>query len=297
MAEPTYTIKALDRSTWPAFAALVEANNGIFGGCWCMGFHPEGGDKAATAALNREREAGTRSCRDCACSARLRWRRLPRLVSVRAARRAATHQEPRGVRAGPYDTAGLADRLLLRREGPPPGGRRGRSAHRRARSDRPIGRRDRRGLPRGRRLGACRLPLQRGAVFLREARVRPRPQDRQAPLGRHHRGRTVIAVAWLTCPARRPSRPRGLCRPSDVILAGPDLSVADLLDHPHTKFRTDRRLPRAYPCSSRPEISEISSTGRPPARAGVVAGACERLRHGPPAQARSGQRRPGRASS
>jgi hypothetical protein len=27
MAEPTYTIKALDRSTWPAFAALVEANN------------------------------------------------------------------------------------------------------------------------------------------------------------------------------------------------------------------------------------------------------------------------------
>jgi GNAT superfamily N-acetyltransferase len=56
MAEPTYTVKALDRSTWPAFAALVEANNGIFGGCWCMGFHPEGGDKATSAALNRERK-------------------------------------------------------------------------------------------------------------------------------------------------------------------------------------------------------------------------------------------------
>ena len=56
MAEPTYTIRALDRSTWPAFAALVEANNGIFGGCWCMGFHPEGADKATTAALNRERK-------------------------------------------------------------------------------------------------------------------------------------------------------------------------------------------------------------------------------------------------
>ena len=41
MAEPSYTVKALDGSTWPAFAALVEHNNGIFGGCWCMGFHPE----------------------------------------------------------------------------------------------------------------------------------------------------------------------------------------------------------------------------------------------------------------
>lgn len=27
-------------STWPAFAELVEANDGIFGGCWCMGMHP-----------------------------------------------------------------------------------------------------------------------------------------------------------------------------------------------------------------------------------------------------------------
>lgn len=35
-----YMIKPLDESSWDAFAALVEANNGIFGGCWCMGFHP-----------------------------------------------------------------------------------------------------------------------------------------------------------------------------------------------------------------------------------------------------------------
>ncbi len=52
----TYTVNALDEATWPAFAALVEANNGIFGGCWCMGFHPDGGDKNATAAGNRERK-------------------------------------------------------------------------------------------------------------------------------------------------------------------------------------------------------------------------------------------------
>lgn len=37
-----YTIRPLDASTWDAFADLVERNNGIFGGCWCLGFHPEG---------------------------------------------------------------------------------------------------------------------------------------------------------------------------------------------------------------------------------------------------------------
>jgi len=36
-----YIVKALDESTWPAFAALVERNNGVFGGCWCMGFHED----------------------------------------------------------------------------------------------------------------------------------------------------------------------------------------------------------------------------------------------------------------
>lgn len=56
MLESAYRIEALDESTWDAFAALVERNNGVFGGCWCIGFHPEGGDKQTTAALNRERK-------------------------------------------------------------------------------------------------------------------------------------------------------------------------------------------------------------------------------------------------
>jgi GNAT superfamily N-acetyltransferase len=57
MAEATtYTIRALDETTWDAFAALVEQNNGVFGGCWCIGFHPEGGDREATAELNRQRK-------------------------------------------------------------------------------------------------------------------------------------------------------------------------------------------------------------------------------------------------
>jgi GNAT superfamily N-acetyltransferase len=51
-----YVIKPLSMATWDAFAALVERNNGIFGGCWCMGFHAEGGDKNATRALNCERK-------------------------------------------------------------------------------------------------------------------------------------------------------------------------------------------------------------------------------------------------
>lgn len=34
-----YTIRPLDTSTWDAFAELVERNNGVYGGCWCVGFH------------------------------------------------------------------------------------------------------------------------------------------------------------------------------------------------------------------------------------------------------------------
>jgi GNAT superfamily N-acetyltransferase len=34
--------KPLSLATWPDFAALVERHNGVWGGCWCLGFHPEG---------------------------------------------------------------------------------------------------------------------------------------------------------------------------------------------------------------------------------------------------------------
>jgi ribosomal protein S18 acetylase RimI-like enzyme len=40
-----YTVRPLDASTWDAFADLVERNNGIFGGCWCIGFHLEPGER------------------------------------------------------------------------------------------------------------------------------------------------------------------------------------------------------------------------------------------------------------
>jgi GNAT superfamily N-acetyltransferase len=54
--DSNHTVKALGESTWPAFAGLVERNNGIFGGCWCMAFHPEGGDRQAQGEVNRERK-------------------------------------------------------------------------------------------------------------------------------------------------------------------------------------------------------------------------------------------------
>jgi GNAT superfamily N-acetyltransferase len=37
--EERYTSRALDASAWDAFAELVERNNGIYGGCWCVAFH------------------------------------------------------------------------------------------------------------------------------------------------------------------------------------------------------------------------------------------------------------------
>lgn len=36
-----YRIEPLDSNTWPAFEALVQRHNGIFGGCWCLYFHPD----------------------------------------------------------------------------------------------------------------------------------------------------------------------------------------------------------------------------------------------------------------
>lgn len=38
-----YSAVPLGADTWDLFAELVERNNGVFGGCWCIGFHPECG--------------------------------------------------------------------------------------------------------------------------------------------------------------------------------------------------------------------------------------------------------------
>ena len=37
----SYETRPLDASTWDAFAELVERNNGVYGGCWCIAHHSE----------------------------------------------------------------------------------------------------------------------------------------------------------------------------------------------------------------------------------------------------------------
>jgi GNAT superfamily N-acetyltransferase len=60
----TLHVQPLDDTTWPDFAALVERHNGVWGGCWCMGFHPEGVGRTKTPEQNRsEKECRVRQGR------------------------------------------------------------------------------------------------------------------------------------------------------------------------------------------------------------------------------------------
>jgi len=47
------TITALTTDTWPLFEALVDRHNGIFGGCWCIWFHPDCAERGQSAEGNR----------------------------------------------------------------------------------------------------------------------------------------------------------------------------------------------------------------------------------------------------
>jgi GNAT superfamily N-acetyltransferase len=49
-----YRTKPLDATTWPDFARLVEANNGVWGGCWCMWYHPQDESTGDSPALKRK---------------------------------------------------------------------------------------------------------------------------------------------------------------------------------------------------------------------------------------------------
>jgi len=58
----TCSIVPLDASSWDMFADLVERNNGIFGGCWCIGFHPECGQRGIDhRAIKEERVKSDRA--------------------------------------------------------------------------------------------------------------------------------------------------------------------------------------------------------------------------------------------
>ena len=49
-------VRPLGPSTWPAFARLALANNGVWGGCWCMGFHVPLGQGRTPAQNRAEKE-------------------------------------------------------------------------------------------------------------------------------------------------------------------------------------------------------------------------------------------------
>ena len=51
---PDFTLKGLNSDTWPDFAALVERHNGVWGGCWCLEFHPEGAQRSAERRQKKE---------------------------------------------------------------------------------------------------------------------------------------------------------------------------------------------------------------------------------------------------
>ncbi len=60
----SFSVRPLDETTWPDFARLVEKHNGVWGGCWCMAFHPEGVGRSKTPEQNRsEKERRVREAR------------------------------------------------------------------------------------------------------------------------------------------------------------------------------------------------------------------------------------------
>ena len=64
VAESPYTARPLDPDTWEDFARLVEANNGVWGGCWCMGFHTEGSEQGSQRRRQPSRPSKRTSQRD-----------------------------------------------------------------------------------------------------------------------------------------------------------------------------------------------------------------------------------------
>lgn len=53
---PTFRTEPLAPSNWPAFATLVERHDGVWGGCWCVEFHPDGKERGAHRRGLKERK-------------------------------------------------------------------------------------------------------------------------------------------------------------------------------------------------------------------------------------------------
>ncbi len=49
-----FAVVALGADTWSLFEDLAGRHNGVFGGCWCIYFHPDGPERGQGADANRE---------------------------------------------------------------------------------------------------------------------------------------------------------------------------------------------------------------------------------------------------
>lgn len=54
LADEEFAVVALGPDTWSLFEDLAGRHNGVFGGCWCIYFHPDGPERGQGAEANRE---------------------------------------------------------------------------------------------------------------------------------------------------------------------------------------------------------------------------------------------------
>ncbi len=54
-----HAIRQLDASTWDAFAELVERDDGVYGGCWCIGYHPKAAERGVSYRAVKEERVRT----------------------------------------------------------------------------------------------------------------------------------------------------------------------------------------------------------------------------------------------
>src|SRR5205823_1562101 len=47
------SVRELGSSTWPDFERVVEKHNGVWGGCWCTGFHLKRSEEKEWAGKHR----------------------------------------------------------------------------------------------------------------------------------------------------------------------------------------------------------------------------------------------------
>jgi hypothetical protein len=53
-----FQVRNLDETTWPDFARLVESQNGVWGGRWCMAGVPDGGARRSAGGVSRAAAVG-----------------------------------------------------------------------------------------------------------------------------------------------------------------------------------------------------------------------------------------------